>query len=498
MKFKSFKAENLSNINQNQITMKSSLIFTVMIAISVAVIWKNVKGQCVQCDVNSSATGNYASTLGMSANAAGQASLAAGLEVLADGNYSLAIGKYVTSYGANSVTIGRYLQTNTSPAMIIGTGYDFANKLSNNISNSLMMGFNSNKSTLFIGGATANGLTGKIGIGDVTDPQSKLHIRADNGEAAELYLEPYQFGVGTGATLWLGTKQYGMRATYGKLEFKTSDNGRYVFNEGHVGIGTANPTQILEVNGTFKTVGFIMTSGAGAGKVLTSDASGQAVWTESQWTTSGNNIFRQNGNVGIGTSNPTEKFEIDGNIRVNSLVFNNPDSQENFITEKYEPLIYGSKSGGEIGGSSSLILQAGGTPTNNNRHIYIRTADQTRLFIHHNGNVGIGTTSTSDARLSVAGKIQAEEVKIVLSVPQSDHVFKEDYDLIPLTELDQYIKSNKHLPGVPSAAEFVQNGYNVGEMDDLLLRKIEELTLYIIQLQKEIAGMNDKPANIDN
>ncbi|MFU8844310.1 MAG: hypothetical protein ACNA7V_10945 [Bacteroidales bacterium] len=466
---------------------------------------------CVQCS-GTIATGETSSAIGINNIASGKASFAGGIDSEAVGMYSLAfgdsakawsrnsiaLGKHVSIFGAYSFGVGENVKTNSTSTMVIGSGYDDYNPLVNGINKSLMIGFSSNKSTLFIGGATANGLTGKIGIGDVTDPQSKLHIRADNGEAAELYLEPYQFGVSTGATLWLGTKQYGMKATYGKLEFKTSDNGRYVFNEGNVGIGTANPTQILEVNGTFKTGGFMMAGGAGDGKVLTSDASGQAAWTDSQWTDSGNNIFRQNGNVGIGTSNPTEKFEIDGNIRVNSLVFNNPDSQENFITEKYEPLIYGSKSGGEIGGSSSLILQAGGTPTNNNRHIYIRTADQTRLFIHHNGNVGIGTTSTSDARLSVAGKIQAEEVKIVLSVPQSDHVFKEDYDLIPLTELDQYIKSNKHLPGVPSAAEFVQNGYNVGEMDDLLLRKIEELTLYIIQLQKEIAGMNDKPANIDN
>ncbi|MFU8845087.1 MAG: T9SS type A sorting domain-containing protein [Bacteroidales bacterium] len=227
--------------------MKRSAIFAVMLIITMSVITEKITAQCVQCDANSSASGNYASALGMSSNAAGQASLAAGLEALADGSFSLALGKYVSAYGANSVTIGRYLQTNTSPAMIIGTGYDNDDKLCNGISNSLMIGFNSNKSTLFIGGAPGNDYTGKIGIGDVTVPQAKLHIKADNLEAAEVFIEPHQFGGSNGAALWLGTKEYGFRSRLGKLEFKVGEAGSYIFNDGNLGIGTTQPTARLQV-----------------------------------------------------------------------------------------------------------------------------------------------------------------------------------------------------------------------------------------------------------
>jgi hypothetical protein len=63
---------------------------------------------------------------------------------------------------------------------------------------------------------------------------------------------------------------------------------------------------------------------------------------------------------------------------------------------------------------------------------------------------------------------------------------------LTLEEIEKYIKDNKHLPEVPSALEFKQNGYSVGEMDDLLLRKIEELTLYIIAQQKRIKELELK------
>lgn len=99
------------------------------------------------------------------------------------------------------------------------------------------------------------------------------------------------------------------------------------------------------------------------------------------------------------------------------------------------------------------------------------------------GNVGIGTKSP-DATLTVNGNIHAKEVKVDLAVPAPDYVFEDDYALRSLEQVEAYIKENKHLPDVPAGAEFEKNGMNVGEMNTILLRKVEELTLYVIELKK--------------
>lgn len=102
----------------------------------------------------------------------------------------------------------------------------------------------------------------------------------------------------------------------------------------------------------------------------------------------------------------------------------------------------------------------------------------------NSGNVGIGTLNPGSFKLAVEGKIGAREVK-VQSSGWADFVFAEDYVLPPLAEVEQFIKENKHLPEVPSEAEVKENGIELGKMDALLLQKIEELTLYMIELKKE-------------
>lgn len=101
------------------------------------------------------------------------------------------------------------------------------------------------------------------------------------------------------------------------------------------------------------------------------------------------------------------------------------------------------------------------------------------------GNVGIGTENP-DARLTVNGTIHSKEVKVDTSIPVPDYVFKEDYNLRSLQDVENYIKENSHLPEIPSAKEFEQNGIKVSEMNMSLLKKIEELTLYVIQQNKKI------------
>lgn len=108
-----------------------------------------------------------------------------------------------------------------------------------------------------------------------------------------------------------------------------------------------------------------------------------------------------------------------------------------------------------------------------------------RILIENaSGNVGIGTNSPTD-KLSVNGKIRAQEIKVE-ATNWPDFVFGENYRLIPLSEIEQFIKSNRHLPGVPKAVEVEEEGVALGEMNRILLQKIEELTLHIIEQDKRI------------
>jgi hypothetical protein len=108
-----------------------------------------------------------------------------------------------------------------------------------------------------------------------------------------------------------------------------------------------------------------------------------------------------------------------------------------------------------------------------------------KMIINSAGNVGIGTTSP-DALLAVKGTIHSKEVKVDLTGAMAgpDYVFEKDYKLPTLEEIKSYIDQNQHLPGVPSAAEMEKSGVKLGEMNILLLKKVEGLTLYLIEQDK--------------
>ncbi|HWA34658.1 MAG TPA: hypothetical protein VG737_11035 [Cyclobacteriaceae bacterium] len=107
-----------------------------------------------------------------------------------------------------------------------------------------------------------------------------------------------------------------------------------------------------------------------------------------------------------------------------------------------------------------------------------------RMVIDENGYVGIGSLNPSQM-LTVNGAIYGKQVKVDLSVPGPDYVFEKSYSLPTLDAVKSYIEENKHLPEVPSANEMEAKGIDVGEMNMLLLKKVEELTLYVIELKKE-------------
>ncbi len=112
------------------------------------------------------------------------------------------------------------------------------------------------------------------------------------------------------------------------------------------------------------------------------------------------------------------------------------------------------------------------------------------------GQVGIGTTNFADAKLSVAGNIRAKEVKVTVN-GWSDYVFAKDYRLRPLSEVKAYIDQFGHLPEVPSAKEVEKDGLELGQMEATLLKKIEELTLYLLELKQANEELQQKVSKLE-
>ena len=107
-----------------------------------------------------------------------------------------------------------------------------------------------------------------------------------------------------------------------------------------------------------------------------------------------------------------------------------------------------------------------------------------RMTIDKWGNVGIGTEPISEFQLAVSGGIKAKEIEVSLD-GWPDFVFDSDYDLLPLVQVEAFIRKRGHLPDVPSQSELDSRGVNLGEMQATLMRKVEELTLYVIELKNE-------------
>jgi len=197
------------------------------------------------------------------------------------------------------------------------------------------------------------------------------------------------------------------------------------------------------------------------------------------------------GNVGIGIVNPGEKLHVNGLIRLNKATSadnNSPGivlaSNDDFLYDGQYLNNYGFGFHGFNDGSNGHTEPAN-TYMAGYWGIDFFTNRRNRLRISHDGIVSIGTTNRQvEYKLAVNGKILAKEIKV--ETGWADYVFKKGYDLPTLEEVEQHIKEKGHLPNIPSAEEVAKNGIQLGEMNKLLLEKIEELTLYTIQQQEQL------------
>lgn len=215
------------------------------------------------------------------------------------------------------------------------------------------------------------------------------------------------------------------------------------------------------------------------------------------------------GNMGLGIKNPLYRLDINGKLRINSFPLiigddNTSDHSIRFAT------FYDNSMSGQIRyinfGRNASLLNTGELAFNHNADnssanwvslgLFGQNAHE-RLYVLGDGNVGIGTQESGGYKLSVNGKIRAQEVKIEAS-NWPDYVFDEDYKIASLSEIKFFIHENKHLPEIPSASTMEKDGIDVGKMNSLLLKKIEELTLHLIQKEQQIDDLEKRMQSIES
>ena len=270
-------------------------------------------------------------------------------------------------------------------------------------------------------------------------------------------------------------------------------NGTNIYNTntGNVGIGTTDPTERLTVadptlayDATIGIVKLKFDSGNGGGGLgfekETFNTGGLRFYTQYGWGTMVEKMrITSMGNVGIGTTSPTAKlhmlnvYDLNNNIALKLFyqgTWGTPDYASNF---RFMDIA-------STEGSKILQLNGYGMGIGCDPPAYL---SPDKLYV--NGNMGIGTTDPKGYKLAVDGSAIATSMTVKLYTNWPDYVFKKDYQLPPLTEVKTYIDQNQHLPEVPSEEQIAKDGLNLGEMNKLLLKKVEELTLYLIEKDTE-------------
>jgi hypothetical protein len=210
------------------------------------------------------AKGKSSFSLGYKSNSTGMYSVALGRESQAIGNGAMALGYKIISLADNSFLFGKYLKSTGGGSVVLGMGAGATEDkyLKCTKAYSLVAGFNSDVPTFVISSSSGIGTTGRIGIGNITSPEAKLHIKADDDEDAAIKLEPTDID-------YFGKILFGddSHLIYGKtdkpLTFKSDNTNGFFFENGKVGIGTDSPDYLLDVAGNLRFTGKLFLEIAG-------------------------------------------------------------------------------------------------------------------------------------------------------------------------------------------------------------------------------------------
>ncbi|MEA3496936.1 MAG: hypothetical protein U9R42_13000 [Bacteroidota bacterium] len=353
----------------------------------------------------------------------------------------------------------------------------------------------------------------QVGIG-TSAPDADLHIKkTDNNYCNNNDLFLYQrFELFDNPEEGCATRIWDILLNNNGLLFRNVDNIEtdvlFMKNNGYVGIHNNNPKARLDVKGD---IIFGKTYNEYSNKYMLYTA---LPWSDAQTPIKtlrigplkdgeslpaiSNSLIFYNNNIGIGSYpyDSKTKLTVDGNMIIGKTtgyhkklgIFEIYEDNNDFWSQYIR----------NGGGSARLLRIKGGFPNATQALFQVEAnnweegrddeEDEIRFRILANGKVLIGKdyTGSDDFLLSVSGTTICNELIVTDNSNWADFVFNDDYELMTLKELEKYIKINKHLPEIPTESFIKQNGYNIGEMDAKLLQKIEELTLYILELKKEI------------
>ncbi len=335
-----------------------------------------------------------------------------------------------------------------------------------------------------------------VGIG-TTSPQEKLHvngsIRGNQNGALRINTGYGYVDIGPRTSSWAHFRTDRARYHFDKeirvnsgyigsydenLKLRTSGTTRMTIlnSNGNVGIGTNQPSQLLDLcNNNIHQIEFDRTANSAIfnlfyiGPSTGGDVDHLGIHTNGS---AGDNmvVFKSNGRVGIGTTTPFGPLSV--------KTYDN----HNLVVENFTTGVRIAVSQDDSTSNEELVLSGG--------------LGENHVTIHRSGNVGIGTTDPGSYKLAVNGHIRTKEITV--ESDWADFVFEDDYQLMPLEKLEKHIKKEKNLPGIPKEKEVKENGVEVGEMQAKLLEKVEELTLYVIELKKENTELKKRINALEN